>query len=311
MKKLSKLNRLMLCGLFALTALYSCQKANVSSTDTADTKLAVAVASAQAIQLTTSSTSSSLAGTSTDAIYAVNAYPAGGRKDSVTFASLPATIGTYLAANYAGYTVQKTFKIYNAAGVADGYVVVVLFNAKPVALRFDTAGAFVSVLKQCEGNDIGGGPGWHDGGRFGDRDGKHRDTVAILALPTAVKAYFTANYKTDTLLHAALNMDGSYSVISANKALYVTTVSATGTLLSRIQISPRPDSHTAVIESALLPDITTYLTTTFPGYVFDKAFVEKAGTTIVGYDVFVTVNGTRHALLFDATGKFVKGISVR
>ncbi|MEO6521583.1 MAG: PepSY-like domain-containing protein [Mucilaginibacter sp.] len=309
MKRLSRLNCLLLCGFFALTALYSCQKANVKSTDTEDAKLDIAISAAQAIQITNAG--ASLAGSSTDAIYAVNAYPAGGKKDSVTFASLPAAIGVYLTANYAGYTVQKTFKVSTAAGVLDGYVVVILFNAKPVALRFDATGTFVSVLKQCERHDMGGGPGWHEGGRFGDRDGKHRDTVALSALPTAVKAYFTANYATDTLLHAALNMDGSYSVISANKALYVTTVSATGTLLSRIQISPRPDSRTAVTESALLSAITTYLTTTFPGYVFDKAFVEKAGTTVIGYDVFITVNGTRHALLFDATGKFFKSICIR
>jgi len=311
MKKLSRLNCLLLCGFFALTALYSCQKANVKSTETEAAKLDAAIAAAQAIQLTTASMGASLAGPATDAIYAVNAYPAGGKKDSVTFASLPAAIGTYLTANYAGYTVQKTFKVSTAAGVIDGYVVVILFNAKPVALRFDATGAFVSVLKQCERHDIGGGPGWHEGGRFADRDGQHRDTVALSALPATVKSYFTTNYPTDTLLHAALNMDGSYSVISANKALYATTVSATGILLSRIQISPRPDSRTAVAESALLSAIASYLTTTFPGYVFDKAFVEKTGTTVIGYDVFITVNGTRHALLFDATGKFVKNICIR
>jgi hypothetical protein len=315
MKKLSKFNHLVLCGFVALaTALSSCQKANVKSTDTEDAKLDAAILSAQAIQLTAASTGSvpsSLVGLSSVAVFAVGAYPPGGKKDSVTFASLPAAIGTYLTANYAGYTVQKTFKVFTAAGVADGYVVVILFNGKPVALRFDTAGTFVSVLKQCERHDMGAGPGWHPGGRFGDRDGQHRDTVAISALPAAVKTFFSTNYKTDTLLHAALNMDGSYSVISANKGLYITTVSATGTLLSRIQISPRPDNHTAVAESALLPAITTYLTTAFPGYVFDKAFVEKAGTEVIGYDVFVTVNGTRHAILFDAAGRFVKNIPIR
>jgi len=311
MKIFTRLNCLLLGGLLALTTLYSCQKSGVTSTDTTDAKLAAAVVASQAIQLTTSSASSSLVGIATDAIYAVNAYPAGGKKDSVAFSTLPATIGTYLTANYAGYTFKKAFKITTAAGVADGYVVVILFNSKPVALRFDATGTFVSVLQQCEGHDLGDGPGWHEGGRFGDRDGKHRDTVAISALPTAVKAYFTTNYATDTLLHAALNMDGSYTILSTNKALYATTVSAAGVLISRVQIYPHPNSRTAVTQASLLSAITTYLTTTFPGYVFDKAFVEKYNTTIVGYDVFITVNGTRHAILFDASGKFVKSFTIR
>lgn len=326
MKKLTLTKLLTVCGLFALTALYSCQKAGVTnSTDTANAQLAAAITASSAIQLTSATTGSSattmgtppqgqppIVGISSDAIFATGAYPPGGKKDSVTFASLPIAIGTYLTANYAGYTVQKTFKTSTSAGVVDGYVVVILFNSKPVALKFDATGTFVAELKQCEGHDLGGdGPGWHPGGRFDDRDGQHRDTVAISALPTVVKTYLTTTYPTDTLLHAAVNMDGSYSIISANKSLYVTNLSATGTLISRMQIYPHPNNRTSVLETALLPAITTYLTTTFPGYVFDKAFAEKAGTTILGYDVFVNVNGTRHAVLFDPTGKFVKNIPIR
>ncbi|RKR85501.1 hypothetical protein BDD43_5772 [Mucilaginibacter gracilis] len=314
MKKLSTFKSLLFCGLIALTSLYSCQKSGVTANNTKTTDVTAAMAASQAIQLssaTTGSSSTSLVGVTTDAIFALHAYPPGDKKDSVTFASLPAAIGTYLTANYAGYTFQKAFKLSTQAGVADGYVVVILFNGKPVAIKFDAAGAFVTELEQCEGHDLGGGPGWHPGGRFDDRDGAHRDTVAISALPAAVKTLFATSYPTDTLLHAALNMDGSYSVISANKGLFVTNVSATGTLINRIQVYPHPNNRTAVVASALLPAITTYLTTTFPGYVFDKAFAEKANTTVLGYDVFITVNGTRHAVEFDATGKFVRNIVIR
>jgi hypothetical protein len=324
MKKLIQLNCLAALALGALSVLSSCQKSGVAATDATKTAdLNAAITASQAIQLSSASTSSSLTsssttpppppmvGITTDAIFAVNAYPPGGKKDSVTFASLPAAIGTYLTANYAGYTFQKAFKVSTPAGTVDGYVVVILFNGKPVAVKFDATGTFVAELKQCEGHDLGNGPGWHPGGRFDDRDGQHRDTVAISALPSAVKTYLTGAYPTDTLLHAALNMDGSYSIISANKGLFVTNVSAAGTLINRIQIYPHPNNRTAVLETALLPAITTYLTAAFPGYVFDKAFAEKANTTILGYDVFVTVNGTRHAVEFDASGKFVRTIVIR
>jgi hypothetical protein len=316
MKKLSKLNLLAACGLALLTALYSCQKTGVSSNNTSTTTLSASViASMQAIQLSSASTGSSsttMVGPTTDAIFAIHAYPPGDKADSVTFASLPTTIGTYLTANYSGYTFQKAFKITTSAGSVDSYVVVILYNGKPVAIRFDSTGAFVAVLEQCEGHDMGdGGPGWHEGGRFGDRDGLGHDTVAISALPGAVKAYFTTNYPADTLLHAAVNMDGSYSVISADKGLFVTNVSAAGTLINRIQVYPHPNKHVAVTQSALLPAISIYLTSKYPGYVFDKAFAEEAGTTVLGYDVFIDVNGTRYALEFDASGNYVSSKVIR
>lgn len=315
MKTLKKFNGLLLAGLGLLTVMYSCQKSGMKSgLDTTNTVSDATLAATQAIQIfSASSTITTTSGTTTttDAVFAIHAYPPGGKKDSVAFASLPAAIGTYLTANYSGYTFQKAFQVYTPAGVANGYVVVILFNSKPVALKFDTAGAFVAVLEQCEGHDMGRGPGWHEGGRFGDRDGMHHDTVAISALPTAVKAYFTTNYPTDTLLHAALNMDGSYVVISQNKGLFATAVTAAGTLIKRVQIYPHPFRHVAIDASALPAAITTYLTATFPGYVVDKAFVEKLNGVIQEYDVFINVNGTRHAIEFDASGNFVKNIVIR
>lgn len=243
MKKLTKLNCLLLAGLLALTAFSSCQKSGVASSTDKTTSTSQLVVANGAILVAASTASTGTV--ATDAIYIVHAYTTGLTKDSVTFASLPAAIGTYLTANYSGYTFLKAFKISTSAGVTDSYAVVILFNGKPVGLKFDASGNFVLVYEQCEGRDLGG-QGWHEGGRFGDRDGKHLDTVAISALPSAVKAYFTTNYPTDTLLHAAVNLDGSYVVISANKGLFATALTASGTLIKRIQIYPHPNNHVAV-----------------------------------------------------------------
>lgn len=311
MKSSIKFNYLLATGLVALTALYSCQKQSQASLQGTTGISSELIASNSAILVASASTTGPVV--ATDAIYAINAYPPGAAKDSVTFASLPTAISTYLTANYALYTYQKSFKFSNASGVTD-YVVVILFNGKPVALKFDSAGTFVAVLEQCEGHDLGEGGrgrGWHEGGRFGDRDDMHRDTIAISALPTVIKAYFTANYATDTLLHAAVNPDGVYVVISTNNGLYATALTSTGTFIKRMAIYPHANKHVAIDASALPAAITTYLTTTFPGYVLDKAFVEKTNSVVQEYDVFINVNGTRHAIEFDATGAFVRNIVIR
>lgn len=63
---------------------------------------------------------------------------------------------------------------------------------------FDASGILVRVLEQREKGELNG-KGWHEGGCFGNRDGHHRDTVAVSALPATIPSYFTTNYPKDTL----------------------------------------------------------------------------------------------------------------
>jgi hypothetical protein len=317
MKKLTRFNFLLLIGLTALTGLYSCQKSGVTNNNEND---AAVITAAAAIQVS-ASTNTTLTVTTpsgvvttpivTSGIFVVNCYPPGAKKDSLTsFASLPDTIGKYLAANYAGYTFQKAFKITTANNVADGYVVVITYNGKPVGLKFNASGVFVAVLEQREGHDLMG-KGWHDGGCFGDRDGGHKDTLAISALPATIKSYFATNYPADTLLHAVVNFDATYIVISADNGLFATAFTSGGTLIKRIQIYPHAEKHASVAQSALPATVTTYLTTTYPGYVFDKAFSETVNKVLKGYFVFINANNTRLVVQFDASGGFVKTTVLR
>lgn len=317
MKKLTKFNFLLLAGLATLTGLYSCQKSGVTNNNATD---AAAITAAAAIQVS-ASTNTTLTVTTpsgvittpitTSGIFVVNCYPPGAKKDSLTsFASLPDTIGKYLTANYAGYTFQKAFKITTASNTVDGYVVVITYNGKPVGLKFDANGVFVAVLEQREGHDLKG-KGWHDGGCFGDRDDGHRDTLAVSALPATIKAYFAANYPTDTLLHAVVNFDATYIVISADNGLFATAFTSGGSLIKRIQVYPHVEKHTAIAQSALPATVSAYLTATYPGYVFDKAFSETVNKVLKGYFVFINANNTRLVVQFDASGTFVKTTVLR
>jgi hypothetical protein len=316
MKKLSKLNYLVACGFAALTALSSCQKqTGLSPTDpSANFSGAIQVALAGSTTVSTTTTGGTVTTTpvTTSGIFIVNCYKKNNTKDSVTFASLPSAIGAYLTANYAGYTFQKAFKISTSAGAVDSYVVVINYNGKPVGLKFDASGNFVLIFEQREGHDLNDDKGWHLGGCFGNRDGEHHDTLAVSALPTSIKTYFAANYPTDTLLHAAVNFDATYVVISTNKGLYATAFTSGGTFIGRTQVIPRSEKHASIAQSALPATVTTYLSTTYPAYVFNKAFAEKTPAGVAtGYVVLITVNNTRQVVVFDATGAFVKSVVLR
>ncbi|HEX8019236.1 PepSY-like domain-containing protein [Mucilaginibacter sp.] len=285
-----------------IIGLASCKKENASKSASASVSSST-VTSTGAIALSLASSST------TDSVYMVGCYGKHDKKDTVAFSALPTAIGTYLTANYSGYTFKKAYSITDSTSTVVNYIVVIKYNSALVGLKFTATGTFVNTLEQREGRDLKG-PGWHLGGPFDNRDGKHRDTVAISALPTAVSSYFSTTYPTDTLLHASVTPDNVYILISKNGVLYSTAVTAAGKLVKRVQIEKHDLKHAAVTEANLLSAITTYLTTTYPGYVFDKAFSESSGGTLQGYVVFITSNSTKYAIIFNASGTFVKALPI-
>ena len=126
-----------------------------------------------------------------------------------------------------------------------------------------------------------------------------------------MKTYFTTTYPTDTLLHAAIAPDGTYILISKNKTLFATSITPSGTLVNRMQIDAQPAKHTPVLQANLPASVAAYLTTTYPGYVFDKAFSASNSSGIIGYAVFITSNSTKYVVQFNASGAFVKATVVR
>ncbi len=274
----------------------SCKKENSITSDEANS-IQAAVVAQQAIAVTASTT------TSGDSIYLVQTCSRGSRKDSVAASSLPASVTAYLTANYSGYAFGKAFSIKDASGTAAGYVVVINYNGNPVGLKFDATGAFVSVLEQREGRDLIGN-GWHNGGHFGHRDGKQKDTVALSALPAAMLTYLATNAAGDTLTAAFKNRDGGIVVISRNNGLYATVFTAAGTFVSRAQLPSHPAKPLPVLQTALPASALSYLTTTYPNYVFSKAF-SYGSNSVIGYVVIIEANSTRYAVKFDASGNFL------
>lgn len=285
---------------FLLLAFASCKKD--TSADTSSTTLSnSAVAASQAIVVSVSGS---------DSIYVVGTCAARHRTDSIAFSTLPSAIATYLSANYAGYTSQKAYTDKDSTGTLAGYVVIINYNGKPVGLKFDATGAFVKVLEQREGHDLIGN-GYHHGGHFDDRDGLKRDSIALSTLPTIITSYFAFNYPTDTLVSAYKGKDSSIIVLSTNNGTYATVFSASGTFVKRVTLPTHAGHSSSIAQSALPATALTYLTNTYPNYVFKHAFAIKTNSVVTAYVVFIDANATKYAIEFDASGNFVKAVTVK
>ena len=286
-----------------IMAFSSCQKeVALSITDAA--AIQAAVIQTQAIAVIASTT------TSGDSVYVVNTCARNEKRDTITFGNLPASVTGYLSTNYAGYTFQKAFAIKESTSTLQGYVVIIQYNGNPVGLKFDANGNFVQVLEQREGHDLIGG-GWHKGGCFDNRDRKLRDTIALSSLPVSIITYFSSNYGSDTLVRASVTRNGSYVVLSKNNGLFATVFNASGNFVIRTEL-PAPRGKANSIEQNALPaSALSYLSATYPNYVFNKAFSITTNGAVLGYCVVIEANNTKYAIQFDAAGNFVKSKTIR
>jgi hypothetical protein len=242
----------------------------------------------------------------------VNACDKKSKRDSIAFSNLPASASSYLATNYSGYTAIKAFVIKDKAGTVTGYVAIIQFNGKPVAIKFDAAGAFVKVLEQRDRRDMHHGPGWQHGGSFDCRDGKNRDTIALNALPAAVASYMASNHGQDTLIRAFRNKDNSIVIISANNGIYATVFGPAGQFIKRTQLPAKPGRPISIAATALPATVQTYLTNTYPNYALKHAFkLMGQGGVVLGYVVMIDANNTKYAVEFDSNGGFLRAVTIR
>lgn len=113
---------------------------------------------------------------------------------AIEVSALPATVTDYIAATYAGATIE------NAGTLPNGnYVVKILVDGVPTRLVFDANGNFVEELS---GPPAGGG-GQHP----------HPTPIEVSALPTTVTDYITATYAGATIEKAGTLDNGQYIVL--------------------------------------------------------------------------------------------------
>ena len=297
-------------ALVVVISLTSCQKEfgikNNQSTD--NTNLTTTATSATIAVAASGSTSTSGGtisnGSASDSIYVMHTCEKGLHRDSIALSALPATAQSYLTSNYPGNTFIKAFAVKDTTGTIKGYVAIVRYNDKPVAVQFAADGSFVKVLEQREKSDLEG-EGWHNGGRFENRDGKCKDTLPLNDLPASVKSYMSTTYPGDTLVKAFKTREGAFIVFSKNNGAFVSVFNANGGFEKRVTL-PAVECELENQALASLPSaIQSYLTSTYPNYVFNKADKLTVNGIVKGYLVVINANNTRYAIAFDATGKFV------
>lgn len=287
----------------AVMGIASCQKeVTLSAADSA--AIQAAVIQTQAIAVSASTT------TAGDSVYVINTCPVNSKRDTIAFSGLLSSISDYLNTNYSGYTFQKAFTIKDASSTLQGYVVIIQFNGNPAGLKFDAGGKFVQVLEQREGRDLLGS-GHHEGGYFQNRDGKQRDTIALSSLPSSITTYFASNYPQDTLVRAAKTRDSGYILLSKNNGLFATIFNASGSFVSRIELPAQKGKANSIDQSALPANTLSYLSATYPNYVFNKAFSITENGAVQGYCVIIEANNTKYGVQFDAAGNFVKVKTIR
>ena len=290
-----------LITLAVITIFFSCQKENSQSSSSSESSSSTIAVAASATELNSAGAA--------DSVYIIQPCPHGYSRDSITESQLPSAATAYLSANYSGYTFNKAFAIVNNSGQTAAYVSIIYDNDKPVAILFDSSGNFVKILEQREKGDLDG-RGWHDGGRFCDRDGLHRDTIALSTLPSAITSYFATNYPSDTLIKAFQSRDSNIVVLSKNNGVYATVFTSDGTFVKRDQL-PTEQGTIQSIDLAALPSIAAnYLSLTYPNYVFEKAFSFSLNGPVKGYVVVIDANNTKYAVEFDGSGNFLRAKTI-
>ena len=293
-----------LAFLASMITLSSCQKefsgtpanlsnSNLSNTNTAGGTIAVSLNSANSNN-----------GNSSDSVYIMHACDKGLKRDSIPFNSLPSSVQTYLSNTYTGFAPLKAFVVKDSTGVVKSYIAIIRLNDKPVALEFSADGSFKRVLEQREKRDLNG-IGWHWGGLFEERNGKCKDTVALNDVPQNIRSYMNSNYPGDTLLKAFKTREGAYVLVSKNNGAFATLFNKNGGFEKRMALPAKDCELLNIAQSGLPSSILSFLSTSFPNYVFNKADVLQSNGTTLGYLVLINANNTRYAVAFDANGKFV------
>jgi hypothetical protein len=151
-------------------------------------------------------------------------------------------------------------------------------------------------LEQREKGDLNG-RGWHDGSRFGDRGHPSLDSVSLSALPAAITQYLQDNYSIDTLLKACVNHDSSFAILSHSNGLFPTIFSANGTFIARKELTHGPGNCDPIAQADLPLALLSYLDSSYPGYVFKKAFTQMVNGAVESYVVFINANNTKYATI--------------
>ena len=144
-------------------------------------------------------------------------------------------------------------------------------------------------------------------------NGSSETVITASQLPAAATTYLTTNFPGYVLVRAEKETSSTgvvrYEVkFTANGTTREAYFDAAGTLIkveAKNEGKSGSSNEVSVTASQLPAAALTYLTTTFPGYVFVKAEKETSSAGIIRYEVKITVNGAKKEIKFDANGALI------
>ena len=135
------------------------------------------------------------------------------------------------------------------------------------------------------------------------------EVVAAAALPTTIANYISSNYAGATTTEVNLNSDGTYVTyvaLPAGTTAKMGISSKSSSVMAKLKFTAKgtlksKKTETSVAVGDLLPVITTYITTNYPGATINVAHSETGGS----FDVLITAaDGSKIKLDFAADGTF-------
>ena len=215
------------------------------------------------------------------------------RGDTVDVSELPQAAADYVAANYAGATIQTV--VYKSHGDRTGYAVEL---SDGNILLFNAAGEFVTLCGEFDGNGDGHGDGPGHGGHHGDGphgngDGPHGsqggcaagDTIATADLPQAAADYVTANYASETISVVVVKPSGKFGVELASGIVLLFTAEGVFIKVCDGQPDGGPHQHhcnTPITELTELPQAAQdYIAANYADATLARGCVKFNGNFII------------------------------
>jgi hypothetical protein len=213
----------------------------------------------------------------------------------VSVSALPATITSYIAKNYAGFTAHK------AAKAADGSYLVVIKNSagEHRGLAFGADGAFKQEVAFMGGKRDRN----HDGGP-GKRGPNSFTAIDVASLPAKITTAISSSYANSTVVGAAQNAEKLYVVfVKTTTGKAVLEFNADGSFKQAIERGGKGRGSFAEITAAELPKaVTDYITKNYAGSTINKAAKSSVDG---GFLVWIKkADGTNVGLSFGADGAF-------
>lgn len=219
----------------------------------------------------------------------------------ISASALPSTVTTYIAGNYAGYTVERAAK-----GVDGSFLVIIRNAAKDhKALVFGADGAFKQEVAFMGGRGKGpNGPGGPH-----ERGPRSFTAIDVASLPATITGYVTSKYASSTISGAAQNAEKLYVVfVKTTTGRVLLEFNADGTFKQEVTRGDRGrGSFTEVTATDLPQTVKNYIATNYAGSTVRRAAKSNIDG---GFLVWISkADGTNVALSFGADGVFKQAIT--